>query len=68
MPWATPTPEAPDIVTETPDNVCVWTPLETVIVPGRLEVTDTPPAPSGIWNVFVPLEMVTVRRGGDAIG
>src|SRR5713226_3074137 len=68
MPLGTPTPRAPDIVILIPDTVCVWTPLETVIVPGRLEETDTPPAPSGIWKVFTPSEMVTVRGGGLAIG
>ena len=61
-------PRAPDTVSVPPDSVCELWPLDTVIVPGLLEDTVTPPAPSSICSEFTPLEMVTLCGVGDAIG
>src|ERR1700731_2126667 len=59
-PEPAPTEMAPDRTTEPPGKVTEFVPLETVIVPGILDVTSRPPSPLGRFALVTPLETVAV--------
>lgn len=55
---------APDRFSDPPASVTLLLPLDTVIVPGELEVTDKP-LPLNIADVVTPFDSFTVVNSGD---